>query len=184
MSETSEAGEAAPGKGKKGGKTGGKGSRILLIALPLALLLGGGAFYGVYSGLVPLPFGLGASAEADAAAADAPEAAPLEAEAGPEPTTAFVALEPLLITLGPEAGAKHLKLSVQLEVARDRRDAVAERLPRVADVLNTFLRAVDVSDVGRPRSMLRLRAQMLRRVQLVIGPGAVHDLLIQEFVLN
>jgi hypothetical protein len=32
--------------------------------------------------------------------------------------------------------------------------------------------------------MLRLRAQMLRRVQLVAPAGTVRDVLIQEFVLN
>jgi flagellar FliL protein len=31
---------------------------------------------------------------------------------------------------------------------------------------------------------VRLRGQMLRRVQLVVGDGMVRDLLITEFVLN
>ena len=32
--------------------------------------------------------------------------------------------------------------------------------------------------------LVRLRAQMLRRVQMVTGEGRVRDLLITEFVLN
>jgi flagellar FliL protein len=32
--------------------------------------------------------------------------------------------------------------------------------------------------------MARLRAQMLRRIQVVTGEGRVRDLLITEFVLN
>jgi len=32
--------------------------------------------------------------------------------------------------------------------------------------------------------LLRLRSQMLRRVQVVTGEGRVRDLLIMEFVLN
>ena len=57
-------------------------------------------------------------------------------------------------------------------------------MPRINDVLNVYLRAVDERDFEVPRAMVRLRAQMLRRVQLVTPPGAVRDVLIQEFVLN
>jgi flagellar FliL protein len=57
-------------------------------------------------------------------------------------------------------------------------------MPRVVDVLNGFLRAVDVTDLEDPAALLRLRAQMLRRVQIVTGEGAVRDLLVMEFVVN
>ncbi|MEL6217015.1 MAG: flagellar basal body-associated FliL family protein [Pseudomonadota bacterium] len=177
MNEKAETEEAVPEKAKKG-------SKILLIAIPVALLLGGGAFYGVYSGMIPLPFGdkaeMADGPDADKAAA----AEPLDAEPMDEMATAFLPVETIVISLAPEASAQHLKLSVQLEVDAEKADEVGTRLPRVVDVLNTFLRAVEVSDLERPRSMIRLRAQMLRRVQLVAGPGAIHDLLIQEFVLN
>ncbi len=52
------------------------------------------------------------------------------------------------------------------------------------DVLNGYLRAVDVPALEDPSSLIRLRAQMLRRVQIVTGEGRVRDLLIIEFVLN
>ena len=57
-------------------------------------------------------------------------------------------------------------------------------MPRILDVLNTYLRAVEVRDLEQPASLARLRAQMLRRVQVVTGEGRVRDLLITEFVLN
>jgi flagellar FliL protein len=57
-------------------------------------------------------------------------------------------------------------------------------MPRIQDVLNTYLRAVDVEDLEEPAALLRLRAQMLRRVQVVVGDGPVRDLLVTEFVLN
>ena len=96
----------------------------------------------------------------------------------------FVALEPVTITLGPEAASRHLRLVLQLEVAPGAEESVGRSVPRILDVLNGFLRAVDERDLEQPRAMARLRAQMLRRVQLVTLPGAVHDVLIQEFVLN
>ena len=57
-------------------------------------------------------------------------------------------------------------------------------MPRVLDVLNTYLRAVEVRDLEQPSSAARLRAQMLRRVQVVTGEGRVRDLLVTEFVMN
>ena len=56
--------------------------------------------------------------------------------------------------------------------------------PRVMDVLNSYLRAVEVSDLEDPSALISLRAQMLRRIQLVTGEGRVRDLLIMEFVLS
>ena len=57
-------------------------------------------------------------------------------------------------------------------------------MPRVLDVLNSYLRAVDPASFDDPGAMTRLRAQMLRRIQIVTGEGRVRDLLITEFVLN
>ena len=64
-------------------------------------------------------------------------------------------------------------------------DADVEAIkPRIIDVLNGYLRAVRVSDLEDPTVLIKLRSQMLRRVQVVTGPGYVRDLLIMEFVLN
>jgi flagellar FliL protein len=57
-------------------------------------------------------------------------------------------------------------------------------MPRVIDVLNGYLRAVEPGDFDDPAILGRLRAQMLRRVQIVTGTERVRDLLIMEFVLN
>jgi flagellar FliL protein len=171
LAEERAAAEAAPRKK----------SRLLVVALPLALLLGGGSFYAVYAGLIPLPFLEGAAA---------PEHAETTEPFGPDRAgaahaqPAFVSLEPLVISLGPGAEARHLKLKVQVETSPDAESEVAALRPRIADVLNTLLRAVEESDVAEPHAMLRLRAQMLRRVRLVTPPGAVRDLLIEQFVLN
>ena len=179
MTDDAGPSEDAPETPKK------KGSKILLLALPVALLLGGGAFYGVYSGIVPLPMaGAGEKPAKDAAhgSDDAPEM--LEADRGGATIAAFVPLDPMVVSLGPDSSSRHLKVSVQIEVAGESTADVAALKPRIADVLNTFLRAVEPEILERPREMTRLRAQMLRRVQLVTPAGTVRDVLIQEFVLN
>ena len=46
------------------------------------------------------------------------------------------------------------------------------------------MRAVDVADLMEPDALVRLRAQLLGRIQMVTGQGCVRDLLITEFVLD
>lgn len=142
----------------------------LIIGLVLMLLLGGCGFFAVYSGMILAPH----------AAEEAPaEEVPAEAV----PTVAFIPLEPMIISLGT-SGARHLRFSAQLEVPLAHQAEVEHLKPRVTDVLNGYLRAVEIADLEDPSALMRLRAQMLRRIQVVTGEGRINDLLIIEFVLN
>lgn len=153
----------APARGRRG--------RGPLLGLLAALLLGGGGFFATYSGVLVLPLPGAAPSAAE------PAVAPL----GP---VAFVALEKILVSLGPGARARHLQVTAELEVDPAHRDEVALLRPRILDVTNGYLRAVAVSDLEDPRAMGRIRAQLLRRIQIVTGEGRVRDLLFTEFVLN
>ena len=100
------------------------------------------------------------------------------------PDIAFVAITPVVVTLGAEADSRHLKFTAQLEVAKPYAAEVTLLMPRILDVLNSYLRAISMAEIEDPSAMARLRAQMLRRVQIVTGEGRVRDLLITEFVLD
>ncbi len=98
--------------------------------------------------------------------------------------TAFINLEPLVVTLGPTAKSEYLKISVSLETTKDNTKKLEHLKPKFRDVLNTYLRAVNESDLADPTAMTRLRAQLLRRLQLVTSSEAISDVLITDFVLN
>jgi flagellar FliL protein len=151
------------------------GRRRLLFGSAAAALAATGGFYAAWSGLLPIPGGDGAATMAGDAAQSAP--APLG-------DIAFVPIDPVVINLGTGGTNRHLRFRAQLEVNGPYRAEVEAMLPRVLDVLNGYLRAVGVSDLEEPTALVTLRAQMLRRVQLVTGEGRVRDLLIMEFVLN
>jgi flagellar FliL protein len=101
-----------------------------------------------------------------------------------QPGATFVPVDPLIISLGANTRNRHLRFLAQLEVTSRYEDEVRGLMPRVVDALNGYLRAVDLADLENPAALVRLRAQMLRRVQMVSGEGRVRDLLIMEFVLN
>lgn len=152
------------GEPKKGSK------KPMIIGLILALLLGGGGFFAVYSGMILAP----PVAQEEIA----------EDMAAPLPDVAFVEVDPLIINLGRGATGQHLRFRAQVEVGPDYAAEVATLMPRIVDVLNAYLRAVDMRDLEDPAALIRLRSQMLRRVQVVAGEGRVRDLLIMEFVLS
>ncbi|SIS58740.1 flagellar basal body-associated FliL family protein [Phaeovulum vinaykumarii] len=163
MAEENAEGEAAPEK---------KSKLPLILGVVLMLGLGGGGFFAVYSGMI---LGQGE----DAAHAEAEDAVPVE----PLPDIAFVPLEPLVVALGGNGG-RHLRFNAQLEVAGPHEAEVARILPRVLDVINGYLQAVDVDELEARNALIKLRAQLLRRVQIVTGEGRVRDLLVTEFVIN
>ena len=149
-----------------------KPSKLPLILGIVAALAGGGVgFYAAFSGLI-LP-------------SQSPEQV-VEKNAQPDalPDVAYVEVEPMTVSLNPISQGRHLRFRAQLEVPSKYASDVQKLLPRVVDVMNGYLRALETRDIESPTALIRLRAQLLRRVQVVAGPGRVNDLLIMEFVLN
>lgn len=165
MSTHDEQAEATPPRMSKRG---------FLIGLVLALLAGGGAFFAVYSGMI-------LSAH-DAKGHD--EAADETMHDAPLPDVAFVPTGAIVVPVGEGGSGRFLHFAASIEVPKEAEADVTHLLPRITDVLNTYLRAVEVSDLDRTTALARLRAQMLRRVQIVLGDGSARDLLITEFVIN
>ncbi len=147
-------------------KSGGKG---LIVALIGAVVAGGGGFGATYLGALDGLLGGGGGDEVYVET-DMP--------------VSFVPMEPLVVSLGPRAQARTLKFTAQLEVVPSAEEGVIAMLPRIRDVLNTYLRAVEEAELQDPAALPVLRAQMLRRIQIVLGEGQVRDLLIMEFILS
>ena len=153
-------------------ETPAKSSKMpLILGIVLALVGGGGGFYATWSGMI-----LGSDEHAETTKEHAPKAASLD--------IAYVAVDPLVISLRGGSGSQHLKFRAHLEVPTGAEEEVEKILPRVVDVLNNYLRALEPSDLEDPSALAKLRSQMLRRVQVVTGAGKVNDLLIMEFVLT
>jgi flagellar FliL protein len=159
MTETNATPDDAPKK---------KSKLPLILGLIGALALGGGGVFATYSGMI-----LGDSAGHGAAH-----------EPSAMPDVSFVAVDPIVISLNVQSSARHLRFASQLEVQNPYGPDVAALLPRIVDVLNSYLRAVEVAQLEDPSALVLLKAQMLRRIQIVTGEGRVRDLLISEFVLN
>ncbi len=97
---------------------------------------------------------------------------------------AFVPVEPMTVAVGRPSERRYLRFRAELEVAKKYKSDIESMMPRVVDVLHTYLQSLKMEDVENPSSLLTLRSQMRRRVDLVVGGNRVHDLLVMEFVVN
>ncbi|WP_071798100.1 flagellar basal body-associated FliL family protein [Natronohydrobacter thiooxidans] len=138
----------------------------LIAGLLGAILLGGGSFYAVFSGLV-----LGAQPQRQA-----PPQIDMD--------FAYIPLENITISLAAPSSGRLLRFSGQIEVAARSESDMARLQPRFLDVVNTYLRAIDPQDLSEPAALIRIRGQILRRLQIVAGEGHIRDFLITEFILN
>ena len=158
------------------GDSGKKSSKMpLILGLVLALAGGGGGYFATSQGFILAP-------ESEVTKESKVDEKP--ASASDYGSISFIPMDPLTISMPRSSRYDHLRFRGELEVAKEYSSEVQKIMPRIVDVLNSYLRALEISDIEQAASLSRLRSQMLRRVQVVAGPGRVNDLLIMEFVLN
>jgi flagellar FliL protein len=137
-----------------------------------ALSLGCAGYLAIGHGFLPVPRGAsgGSSSATDASTAAA--------------NTVFFALEPFMVTLPRTDPVRQLRLELQLELPQSGEAAVRAATPRLQATMNTYLMAIDLSDIEDPNAMLRVRMQLLRRLQVAVGEGLIQDLLITQFLIS
>lgn len=145
----------------------------LILGIVLLLAGGGGGFMLVKMGLIG-----GKSTETETAEAAADEEPDQKVE------VAFVALDPMIITISRGSTRQLLRFTAQLDVKPSAVEEVEKIKPRIVDILNGYLRALEIEDIEAPAALLKIRSQMLHRVKIVAGDENINDLLVMEFVLN
>ncbi|MFT6072267.1 MAG: flagellar FliL protein [Alphaproteobacteria bacterium] len=160
MTEATKENAEKPKKGKLG---------IILIILGILIAGGGGVAVG-YLGMIPAGL-MGGNAD---------KSVPLPSIEN----TIFIKLPPITIPLGQNAKAKHLRAVFSLETDSNYEERIEKLRPRLMDMLNTYLRAVEEKELTNPERFQNLQAQMLRRARLVAGESAIKNLLVQEFILQ
>lgn len=166
----SEEGAEAP---KPSGKMPGK-KLILFIALPVLLLIGGGA--GAYfTGLLDPLLGIEAEGAVEEELAKAPS--------GP---AVFFEIPEMLVNLN-STGRKvgYLKISISLELGSEEDLATLEGvMPRVVDSFQVYLRGLRVEDLQGSAGLQRLREELLLRVATAAQPAQIRDVLFREMLIQ
>ena len=78
-----------------------------------------------------------------------------------------------------------LKLKLTLELPDDTVvETLEPNMPRLTDMFQTFLRELRPEDLSGSQGSYQLRMEILRRVNLVIGPSKANAVLIEEMLIN
>jgi flagellar FliL protein len=149
----------------------------LIAAAGLLLVLGGGGA-GLYY------FVLSAPAEDPAIA----EAASVKTEQDklPAAQAAFMDIPDIIVNIQtPDSTPAYLKLSVSLELDKVEEKATIEPvMPRIIDQFQGYLRELRVEDIRGSAGVMRLKEELLRRVNLAAAPTPVRDVLLKEMIVQ
>ncbi len=147
----------------------------MIVGAGLLVVLGGGG--AAYYFLAPAP----KSADEAALASVQTEAANL-----PPATAAFFDIPDIIVNIQtPDSAPAFLKLSVSLELDKAEAKATIEPvLPRIIDQFQTYLRELRVEDIRGSAGVMRLKEELLRRVNLAVAPTPVHDVLLKEMIIQ
>ena len=104
---------------------------------------------------------------------------------GPEGVTFFTLPDMVVNIQSPDGRPTYLKLKLTLET---KDAAVAEQLqaemPRMQDMFQGFLRELRPEDLAGSAGTFQLRAEILRRVNLIAAPGKVDAVLVEEMLVQ
>ncbi len=150
--------------------------KLQLIAVGGLLLVLGGGGAGYYF-LTPKP----KTADETALASVQTQAANL-----PAATAAFFDIPDIIVNIQtPDSAPAFLKLSVSLELDKaEAKAAIEPVLPRIIDQFQTYLRELRVEDIRGSAGVMRLKEELLRRVNLAVAPTPVHDVLLKEMIIQ
>lgn len=182
--EGKEGEAAAEGEGGEGEKKPSKKKLLIIIGgAVLFLLIGGGA--AAYF----LVFKHKPAAEQEEGAAPKKEGeAKGEDGKGGVPQTAYYDLEEFLVNLnngGATNQVSFLKMSVTLEMESAKDEAVIDdKLPHIRDSFQVYLRELRPSDLQGSAGIQRLREELLLRVNKIIYPAKVQDILFKEVIVQ
>jgi flagellar FliL protein len=178
-------GEAAEGEAKKGLPL----KLIIIIAVAAVLVLGGGGTAAF------LLLGHKAPAAADAKAKPKKEdkkkgdkkddKSGVQIADGPDGVVFYTPPDIVVNMQTADGRPTFLKLKLTLELPdHDTADTLDANMPRLQDMFQTFMRELRPEDLQGSEGSFALRAEIAKRVNLVIAPAKINSVLIEEMLIN
>ena len=110
--------------------------------------------------------------------ADAPPLTP--------PQVAFSDVPDILVNIQSNDGTPaYLKLSLSLEMDNDlEKTGMTALMPRLVDQFQSYLRELRIDDLKGSEGVLRLKEELLRRVNAAAAPYKVRDVLLKQMIVQ
>lgn len=162
-----------PDEAPEAPKGSSKLKKILIILIPLLLLGGGGAAF--YFLVLKAP-----KQEAEVIEQNKPKAKiALE-------QNAYLDIDPITIGLTPSGPKReYLRIDLTLRVNSEQETvAILEKMPLIKDSLIIFLRSLRSTDFNSSSSTFYLKEEITKRINKIIAPLEVKEVLFQEITVN
>lgn len=162
-------GEAAEGTEGEAKPSGGKKKKLIIAVILVAIIgIGAGSFIFVKKH------------KEEAAKEEAMKAEQQKSE------NIFHDLDEIIVNLNTEGkGVSFMKLKITLEMeGKPDFDAVVKMTPRIKDVFQVYLRELRPADMQGSVGIYRLREELLLRINKVIYPAKVKDILFKEVLVQ
>jgi flagellar FliL protein len=155
----------------KPAKKGGKKKLILIIAVPVVLLLTGGGLW--FSGILPHMLGM-----------DKHEEKPAEAAKPVAPS--YIDIPEMVANLNSAAHKPaYVKLATRIEVPKPEDvEKVRAALPRLQDMMQTYLREMRPEELRGSAGTYRLREELLIRANAAVAPAKISDVLFTQMLVQ
>ena len=179
-------------------KKGGKMKLIIIVVLALVVGVGGGMAAMMFMGGGSKPE---VTAESPAPGADSeapvekPAAADHGAAPGAGPEAGLDGLEPagpqniefksFVVNLNDSGGKRFLKLTMSVEAeTTELADEINRKMPQFRDLILLLLSSLSYDDIATLDGKMRLRNQMLNRINTQLSSGKVKNIYFSEFVVQ
>jgi len=145
--------------------------KILMIAVPVLVLVLAGGGAGAYFFLFKK------SQNAESANSEVPLT---------PPKVAFSDMQDILVNIQSNDGTPaYLKLGLSLELEdEEQKTALQPLMPRITDQFQAYLRELRLDDLKGSAGVLRLKEELLRRVNVAAAPYKVRDVLLKEMIVQ
>lgn len=115
------------------------------------------------------------------------ECTPHETEKAHEPIAkdyTYVPLDEILVTIGSEPATRFLKMEISVMTDSEHAYMVESNAPILIDAFINYLRSVELEDFEDPAFYSKMREQLSRRSELVLGSSATDGILVTSFLLR
>jgi flagellar FliL protein len=166
MTDTDDEPETVEEPAKKPSKR-----KLILLGVPLAVVAIGGGLW--FTGTLPHMLGM-----------DPPPPKQADAQAELKPT--YVDVPEFVANLN-NAGKRqsYVKMTIRIEVRGDKdADTIRTDMPRVQDVVQTYLREMRPEELRGSAGVYRLREELLARANAAVSPARISDILFTQMLIQ
>jgi flagellar FliL protein len=94
-------------------------------------------------------------------------------------------IEPFIVNLFDREGKRYLKTTIGLEVENDDiKEELTRRTPQLRDAVLLLLTSKSFEDIAQPQGKLRLKNELISRINQILPTASIRALYFTEFVVQ